>query len=103
MDDRRGNNSRGPGPIPKRWLNCPRTSTSFIAEKFLAFKTPLSDRFASQLEPQHYFQPETVFSFVKMHKVSYSGGHQVKVYKCVYMTSLVTCCYCHIDSIYLFG
>lgn len=81
MDDYRANNSRGPGPIPKRWLNCPRTSTSFIAEKFLAFKTPLSNRFSSQMEPQYYFQPETVFSFVKMHKVSKYSRPSSESYK----------------------
>lgn len=64
-----GSNDRGPGPIPDRWLNCPRTSNSFIVDKFLAFKTPLSNRFNNQMEPQHYFEPETVFSFAKMFKV----------------------------------
>lgn len=74
-----GNSDRGPGPIPNRWLNCPRTSTSFIVDKFLAFKTPLSQRFNNQLEPQYYFQPETVFSYVKMYKVSITFIVQVKV------------------------
>lgn len=69
MEDHRSNNGRGTGPIPKRWLNCPRNSSSFIADKFLAFKTPLSARFASQMEIQQQFQPDMVFSYIKMCKV----------------------------------
>lgn len=59
----------GPGPIPDRWLLCPRNSTVFIANKFLAFKTPLGPKFSSQMSPEHFFQPDMVFSFMKMEKV----------------------------------
>lgn len=66
----RGKNSgNGPG-IPKRWLHCPRNSNSFIAENFLAFKTPLSTKFSHQVPVECRFQPEMVFSYVKMEKVN---------------------------------
>ncbi|XP_037030418.1 mRNA-capping enzyme [Bradysia coprophila] len=58
----------GPGPIPDRWLYCPRNANSFVAEKFLAFKTPLSDRFTSQMPMECQFLPEMVFSYAKMFK-----------------------------------
>lgn len=58
-----------PGPIPERWLNCPRIARAFVANRFLAFKTPLSARFAQKMEPQQYFQPDMVFSYMKMEKV----------------------------------
>lgn len=59
----------GPGPLPKRWLYCPRNADTFIAEKFLPFKTPLSARFANQMPEDCQFEPDMVFSFVKMFKV----------------------------------
>ncbi len=59
----------GPGPIPDRWLYCPRNANSFVAEKFLAFKTPLSDRFTTQMPMECQFLPEMVFSYAKMFKV----------------------------------
>lgn len=65
-----GSGGGGPGPIPNRWLLCPRTSESFIADKFLAFKTPLSARFSSQIPVERQFQPDMVFSYMKMYKVS---------------------------------
>lgn len=70
MDPNRGkSHDYGPGPIPKRWLQCPRTSESIITDKFLAFKTPLSSRFASQVPIENKFEPEIVFSLMKMYKV----------------------------------
>lgn len=62
----------GPGPLPNRWLHCPRNGESFIADKFLPFKTPLNARFASQMPANCQFEPDMVFSFVKMFKVSLS-------------------------------
>lgn len=71
MDRNRAySNDNGPGPIPKRWLLCPRTSESLITDKFLAFKTPLNQRFSSQIPIENQFQPEMVFSLMKMYKVS---------------------------------
>lgn len=59
---------RGPGPIPNRWLRCPRKS-NIICEKFLAFKTPLSDRFESQMPLECIFTPEMIFSYTKTTKL----------------------------------
>lgn len=63
---------QGPGPIPDRWLYCPRNANSFVSEKFLAFKTPLSDEFTPQMPMECQFLPEMVFSYAKMFKVSLS-------------------------------
>lgn len=60
---------QGPGPIPDRWLYCPRNANAFVAEKFLAFKTPLSDRFTTQMPMECQFLPEMAFSYAKMFKV----------------------------------
>lgn len=68
MGDRRkyGNS----GPIPKRWLNCPSKSDSFIADKFVAFKTPLSSKFDSQVEDKCFY-PYMIFDVMKtFYKVS---------------------------------
>ncbi|XP_055586524.1 mRNA-capping enzyme [Uranotaenia lowii] len=61
--------SRGPGPIPNRWLYCPRKSESLIADKFLAFKTPLKDEFESQMPVGCIFTPEMLFQNMKTYKV----------------------------------
>lgn len=61
--------SRGPGPIPNRWLYCPRKSESLIADKFLAFKTPLKDAFESQMPIECCFTPEMLFQVMKTYKV----------------------------------
>lgn len=62
--------SSDPGPLPKRWLNCPRKATSLIAHKFLAFKTPLSERFDGQVEMQYRFPPSMILES-KQFKVNY--------------------------------
>lgn len=64
-----GSSSDDPGPIPDRWLDCPRISDSIIAGKFYAFKTPLSSRFSPKIEPAKHFTPAMMFSNVKMDKV----------------------------------
>lgn len=64
-----------PGPIPERWLQCPRISSKIVSDKFLAFKTPLSARFANKMEKQYHFQPDMVFSYMKMEKVTFI--HQI--------------------------
>lgn len=61
--------SRGPGPIPNRWLHCPRKSETLIGDKFLAFKTPLKDDFDSQMPIECCFSPEMLFQVMKTYKV----------------------------------
>ncbi|XP_018798630.1 PREDICTED: mRNA-capping enzyme [Bactrocera latifrons] len=61
-------NSR-PGPIPNRWLNCPRKSEKLIAERFLAFKTPLSSAFDDQVPIECLFHPEMIFDYFKAIKL----------------------------------
>ncbi|KAM7348245.1 RNA guanylyltransferase and 5'-phosphatase mRNA capping enzyme [Cochliomyia hominivorax] len=63
------NGNRGPGPIPNRWLYCPRKSDKIIAEKFLAFKTPLSDAYTSQMPIDCIFMPEMIFGYCKQLKL----------------------------------
>lgn len=58
-------NSRGPGRVPDRWLHCPRKSSRLIAERFLAFKTPLSEQFDSQVPDDCRFTPKMLFSLTK--------------------------------------
>jgi len=59
----------GPGPIPPRWLNCPRKSSSLVAQRFLAFKTPLDERYDSQVPIENRFGPKMLFQTMKAHKV----------------------------------
>jgi hypothetical protein len=67
MSHRRDN---GPGPIPKRWLHCPARSESFILNKFVAFKTPLSEKFDSQVQDNSFY-PGMLFNLIKdFYKVS---------------------------------
>ena len=47
----------GPGPIPPRWLNCPRKSDGLVANRFLTFfgysfifkKTEMTFQFSIQI------------------------------------------------------
>lgn len=59
------------GPIPARWLDCPRKSTELIDNKFLAFKTPLSTKFNDKVPPQNIFTPTMLFSSMKSYNVSF--------------------------------
>lgn len=61
---------RGCGPIPNRWLSCPHKSESFIADKFLAFKTPLSRRFDTKMSSDYNFHPDMVFKYLKVNKMN---------------------------------
>lgn len=61
--------NRGPGPLPNRWLYCPRKSESIIAERFLAFKTPLSSAFNDQMPMDCVFMPEMLFGYCKSLKL----------------------------------
>lgn len=64
------NGNRGPGPIPNRWLHCPRKSEGIIAEKFIAFKTPLSAAFTDQMPMECIFLPDMIFGFCKTLKLN---------------------------------
>lgn len=67
MSHHRGN---GPGPIPNRWIKCPIKSEDFIINKFIAFKTPLSEKFDSQID-DNCFYPNMLFDVIKTYyKVS---------------------------------
>lgn len=57
--------TRGPGPLPARWLRCPRKSDDLLVGKFLAFKTPLDAKFDEQIPPQNRFTPSMLFDFAK--------------------------------------
>ncbi|XP_045510958.1 mRNA-capping enzyme [Colias croceus] len=57
--------NQDPGPVPDRWLHCPRKSSGLIAEKFLAFKTPLGPKFNDKLPECNRFTPSMLFSYVK--------------------------------------
>lgn len=71
MSHRRDN---GPGPIPNRWIKCPIKSDDFIVNKFVAFKTPLSEKFDSQVGT-NFFYPYMLFDLIKTYyKVSYRGS-----------------------------
>ena len=56
-----------PGPLPQRWLHCPKKALSIIGNKFLAFKTPLDTRYDSSMSEKFFFHPEMVLASVKSH------------------------------------
>lgn len=59
----------GPGPIPPRWLKCPRKSASLIGSRFLAFKTPLDEKYDDQVAVENRFTPNMLFNAMKAYKV----------------------------------
>ena len=61
----------GPGPIPPRWLKCPRKSLTLIGTKFLAFKTPLGEKFDEDVPMADQFHPAMLFQSMKSYKVIY--------------------------------
>ncbi|KAM8718795.1 hypothetical protein ACLKA7_001496 [Drosophila subpalustris] len=60
---------RGSGPLPNRWLYCPRKSDSIISERFLAFKTPLNESFQDKMPIECTFRPEMLFDYCKTIKL----------------------------------
>ncbi|XP_044010245.1 mRNA-capping enzyme-like [Aphidius gifuensis] len=56
------------GPIPDRWLNCPRRAGRLINKKFLAFKTPLSKYFNDQVPEECRFSVDFLFNIAKGNK-----------------------------------
>lgn len=63
------NRGDGKGPIPPRWLHCPRKSTKLVHNKFLAFKTPLSSDFDSQVPEESRFSVEMMLASLKSMKL----------------------------------
>ncbi|RZF44276.1 hypothetical protein LSTR_LSTR006826 [Laodelphax striatellus] len=61
--------SGDPGPIPKRWLKCPRKAVKLMGDKFLAFKTPLSDKFDCKVPEECRFPPRMLISSMNSYKV----------------------------------
>lgn len=59
-----------PGPIPNRWLKCPRKANGLVAAKLLAFKTPLGHQFNEKVPEQFRFTPKMLFMYMKSSKVS---------------------------------
>lgn len=57
------------GSIPPRWLHCPRKAIKLIQNKFLAFKTPLSSSFDSQVPEECRFTIDMLFASLKSDKV----------------------------------
>ncbi|XP_044012382.1 mRNA-capping enzyme-like [Aphidius gifuensis] len=62
------NRNSGRGPIPERWLNCPRRAGRLIHDKFLAFKTPLSQDFDDQVPEACRFNIDFLFNSAKGNK-----------------------------------
>jgi len=70
MNYRNNKKHSGPGPVPERWLKCPRKSFNLCQEKFLIFKTPLNERFDSQVSEQYRFPVDFIFASMKSYKVT---------------------------------
>lgn len=68
MEDR-GKKRKAELGIPPRWLNCPRKG-SLIADKFLAFKTPLSEVYDDQVPEECRFSPEMLLASTTRNKGS---------------------------------
>ncbi|PSN46284.1 hypothetical protein C0J52_12859 [Blattella germanica] len=67
MSDR-SQDSRSPGPVPPRWLHCPRKAAELVANKFLAFKTPLSSDYDGQVPEECRFGPSMIFTSMNSYK-----------------------------------
>lgn len=57
------------GPIPNRWLHCPRKSAKLVNQKFLAFKTPLSSDYDNQVSEDCRFNIEMLLSSLKSQRL----------------------------------
>ncbi|XP_035210837.1 mRNA-capping enzyme-like isoform X2 [Stegodyphus dumicola] len=66
MGDRK-RNKRDQGP-PPRWLHCPRKG-SLIADKFIPFKTPLDERYDSQVPEECTFTPSMFIASLSSYKL----------------------------------
>lgn len=65
MERKRVRKDLGP---PPRWMNCPRKG-SLIVEKFIPFKTPLDDRYDSQVPEECTFKPAMLIGSLSSHKM----------------------------------
>ncbi|XP_050307535.1 mRNA-capping enzyme [Anthonomus grandis grandis] len=63
------NDWNGPGPVPNRWLKCPRKADRLIVNKFIALKTPLSTDFDDQVPAECRFHPKMFFDICKAKKM----------------------------------
>lgn len=70
---------RDSGPIPNRWLKCPRKASGLVAGKFLAFKTPLGHQFNDKVPEENRFTPSMLFVYMKSLKVSHVVKNRVDV------------------------
>lgn len=57
------------GPIPARWLHCPRKAVNLIQNKFLAFKTPLSSAFDNQVPEECRFTVDMLILSLKSQRL----------------------------------
>lgn len=57
------------GPIPSRWLHCPRKAMKLIQNKFLAFKTPLCSAYDGQVPEECRFNVDMLFQYLKSQKM----------------------------------
>lgn len=57
------------GPVPPRWLHCPRKAMKLIQNKFLTFKTPLSSDYDSQVPEECRFTVSMLFAYLKSQKL----------------------------------
>ena len=60
-DNSRRSDSSYAGPVPPRWLLCPRKGR-LIANTFLPVKTPLGPAYDSQVPEEHRFSPLMLIS-----------------------------------------
>lgn len=60
-----------PGPVPQRWLHCPRKANQLIMGKFMALKTPLDASYDSQVPSECRFHPKMFFDICEKKKVKY--------------------------------
>ncbi|XP_014479620.1 PREDICTED: mRNA-capping enzyme [Dinoponera quadriceps] len=65
--NRGGDENRG--GVPARWLHCPRKAMKLIQNKFLAFKTPLSAAYDSQVPEECRFTVDMLFTYLKSYKL----------------------------------
>lgn len=61
--------SKGYRGVPPRWLDCPRKAMRLIRGKFLAFKTPLSSAYDSQVSEECRFTVDMFFANLKSQKL----------------------------------
>nr|XP_023025890.1 mRNA-capping enzyme [Leptinotarsa decemlineata] len=88
---------KNPGPVPPRWLHCPRKSETLIMGKFMAMKTPLSSSFDEIVPPECRFPPKMLFSSCKSKKIKiglwidltnttrFYDKNEIKNYDCKYV------------------